>query len=551
MVNYADYVANRRTKQTEQADPDQVVNNAGGYSFQVSEWDSLNRFLIIGGYGTYYVGEGKITIDSVKNFDSLIKSNYKKFVDSIVNVSSSGIAPKNTPAVFALAYCAVKADNEHARAYAYENMPKVARYSTDLFFFVDAVKTLKNGKSSTGLKRAIARWYNTKTASAVAYQACKYPSRKLESMSQSFSHRDLLRISRPQVESANKAFKTPSEDHNYVYRYIVKGIQSDTDLINYKNNSKINYIYGHEQAKRATTTNELVDLIHQYDLSFESIPSEKFTKEVWSALLKEIPAKALLRNLGRLTANGVLSPLSDDVNLVVNKISNEKYISDAMIHPVDIFIAQKVYSHGRGIKGALSWTPDQQILSALNKSFYSSFKYGEKSDKRYLIGLDVSGSMSASCLGNQLISAREASAFMSLSLTKSASRCHFMAFTDSFIPLDIGISDDFKSVTQKISDLPFGNTDCAMPMIYAMKKEIPVDVFVVMTDNETWAGNIHPHEALNDYRKKMKIDAKLAVCAFSTTRFTIGDPKDNNTINLAGFDSSIPRILAGFAEGNI
>ena len=46
------------------------------------------------------------------------------------------------------------------------------------------------------------------------------------------------------------------------------------------------------------------------------------------------------------------------------------------------------------------------------------------------------------------------------------------------------------------SDLPFGGTDCALPMLYATRKRLPVDAFVVMTDNETWAGNIHPVEAL-------------------------------------------------------
>ena len=37
-----------------------------------------------------------------------------------------------------------------------------------------------------------------------------------------------------------------------------------------------------------------------------------------------------------------------------------------------------------------------------------------------------------------------------------------------------------------------GGTDCAQPMIYAKKKNLKVDVFIVYTDSETWAGRIHP-----------------------------------------------------------
>lgn len=33
-----------------------------------------------------------------------------------------------------------------------------------------------------------------------------------------------------------------------------------------------------------------------------------------------------------------------------------------------------------------------------------------------------------------------------------------------------------------------GGTDCAQPMIYAKKKKLEVDVFIVYTDCETWAG---------------------------------------------------------------
>jgi len=47
-----------------------------------------------------------------------------------------------------------------------------------------------------------------------------------------------------------------------------------------------------------------------------------------------------------------------------------------------------------------------------------------------------------------------------------------------------------------VSELPFGGTDCALSMLYALEREREVDVFVVYTDSETWAGDVHPAEAL-------------------------------------------------------
>ena len=39
-----------------------------------------------------------------------------------------------------------------------------------------------------------------------------------------------------------------------------------------------------------------------------------------------------------------------------------------------------------------------------------------------------------------------------------------------------------------IAQVPMGGTDCAQPMIYAKKKKLEVDVFIVYTDCETWTG---------------------------------------------------------------
>ena len=59
----------------------------------------------------------------------------------------------------------------------------------------------------------------------------------------------------------------------------------------------------------------------------------------------------------------------------------------------------------------------------------------------------------------------------------------------------------------KTQVLDFGATDCALPMLDALEKKIPVDCFVILTDSETWAGPIHPTEALRQYRQATGINA--------------------------------------------
>jgi 60 kDa SS-A/Ro ribonucleoprotein len=101
----------------------------------------------------------------------------------------------------------------------------------------------------------------------------------------------------------------------------------------------------------------------------------------------------------------------------------------------------------------------------------------------------------------------------------------------------------------KLVELPFSATDCSLPMIRALENKEQVDAFVIYTDNETYAGKIHPQAALEQYRTEMGIDAKLIVVGMTSNCLTIADPKDMNTLNLAGFDTATPRIINDFIGG--
>jgi 60 kDa SS-A/Ro ribonucleoprotein len=103
----------------------------------------------------------------------------------------------------------------------------------------------------------------------------------------------------------------------------------------------------------------------------------------------------------------------------------------------------------------------------------------------------------------------------------------------------------------KLVEMPFSSTDCALPIVRALEKREPVDAFVIYTDSETYMGKIHPQAALEEYRRTMGIDAKLIVVGMTSNCLTIADPKDLNTLNLAGFDTATPRLISDFIAGGL
>jgi hypothetical protein len=289
----------------------------------------------------------------------------------------------------------------------------------------------------------------------------------------------------------------------------------------------------------------------------EHLPTELLnTPQIWDTLLSGMGMTALVRNIGKLSQVGVASTRSADI---IRMLTDPKLVKDSKIHPLQVLIGMKTYSQGKGDLGSMTWTPNSYITTALSTTFRQAFGNITSTGKRFMIGLDVSGSMSmCMCAGAKNITPREGSVAMAMMTlhAEGAENVHVYGFSNIFynfngkIRPEMTIQDAIRA-----TDVPFGATDCALPMTEALKmyhqSRIVFDVFCVYTDNETYAPTIHPQVALEQYRKATGVDAKLIVVGMVANQLTIADPKDKNTLNLAGFDTATPELISMFVRGQI
>jgi 60 kDa SS-A/Ro ribonucleoprotein len=150
----------------------------------------------------------------------------------------------------------------------------------------------------------------------------------------------------------------------------------------------------------------------------------------------------------------------------------------------------------------------------------------------------------------------EGTAAMALMTAATEEHTHIVGFTarqngkswqdSALTPLAVTPSMRLNDAVRKISNLPFGGKDCALPMFHALERGLTVDAFVVYTDSETWAGTVHPIQALRQYREKTRIAAKLVVVGMVSNGFTIADPSDAGMLDVAGFDAAAPAVIADF-----
>ena len=285
----------------------------------------------------------------------------------------------------------------------------------------------------------------------------------------------------------------------------------------------------------------------------EHLPTELLSlPTIWSALLDELGVMALVRNLNKLSSTGVANTRGGDI---VRMLCDPKRITDSKIHPFAVLVALKTYGKGCGDLGSSTWPVNSAILLAMSTTFKLSFGNVPRTGKRIMLALDVSGSMSgAYCAGSTTVNCREGSIAMAMATlhAEGAANTQIYAFTTTFRNMNGRIKPEMSidAALLATNDV-FGGTDCALPMTEAMKLGLKIDAFIVYTDSETYAPTIHPQVALEQYRKQSGIDAKLIVVGMASNCLSIADHKDQNTLNLSGFDTSTPNLISMFINGEL
>lgn len=528
MTRYSKHFSTKKTPQS-QAIPgreaDMTKNNAGGVTFKASEITQLERFLILGSEGgSYYVSQHKLTVDNAQNVVACIRKYGKVVVDKAVEVSVEGRAPRNDAAIFVLALCTHFGDAETKKA-AYENITKVCRIGTHLYSFMEAAKELRG--SSRGFRRGVAKFYEDRNADQLAMQIIKYRQRN------GWTHKDVISLAHPQVDD---------EARNHILRYAVGNEKRPADK------EKVGaLILAFEELQKTDSVREACKLIAKYNLPREAVPTAMLNEvKIWEALLPSMPITATIRNLGKMSQVGLLkSNLDASTKMVVERLTDVDVLRKGRVHPIQVLFALKTYTSGQGFRGKLSWNPVGRIKDALDDAFYKAFKAVKPTGKNFLLGVDVSGSMSWAHLDGN-ITCCEAAAAMAMVTARTEENYEIRGFCHDFVDLGITAKDTLPAAIRKAQKNNFGGTDCSLPMTYALKEKLDVDCFIVYTDSETWAGPIQPVQALNKYRQFIGKPSKLIVMGMQANEFTIADPNDKGMLDVVGFDASVPNLVRNF-----
>lgn len=525
-----------------------VRNDAGGFVFRKDVWTRLADFLVLGTEGgTYYANERKHTYSNIASLREAVALDGVRAVSLAVDTSTSRPprAPKNYPALYAVAFALANGDVDARRAAA-DAVPQVARTTDHLAHLFGYYKSLK-GKIGAGggvgvssspvVRRAWAGWFTARTPDAVAYTFLKGRQRKTGD-GETFRPADLLRLSKP----------VPRNEVENALFALVSGKQTPMDASGHLSAAKAFY-----EAQLADTPAKAVRAINAYHVPWEFLPDEVLgSAAVWEALVPHLGITALIRNLSRMTQLGTLGPFRPANQIVARRLTDQSELHRGRVHPFDLMLALKVYESGRAQPNdrapIRTWTPVPSVVDALNAAYAASFAVAEQIPHRLVVAVDRSGSMSwpVSHGGSSLGSAFHVGSAVAQILMRTAA-------PDAVWPLDF---DSSVRASRLRADMSLsqvfqlghsgGTTDLAAPIRWALDHAISVDGFVIVTDGETWAGPRHATHVLDAYRRRINPSARVIVVSTTASGTTIGDPRDPGVLNVAGFDSALPALISGW-----
>ena len=313
--------------------------------------------------------------------------------------------------------------------------------------------------------------------------------------------------------------------------------------------------------QKQTSIKGVLDVLSIYpNLPWETIPTQFLNDvRVWKKLKEngQLRGQALIRQITRLAKLGAFNDMSF-AKEYADALRDEEMIRKTRLHPMQYLNAYVVYTEGQMKSTGYwssngrqkSWDTSGIIQDALDDGFGLSFGNIEPSNKNMMISVDVSSSMTWYAAGTSNFTCAQAAGAMALITARVEPKYVVNGFSTNLVDLGITSRDSIHGAFNRVQRHNFGSTNPSAPIRKAIQERMPVDTFVIITDNEVNSG-YHVSKDLKDYRQKTGIPARMVVMGMAANNFSIADPLDSGMLDVVGFDSNTPKVVSDFSAGRI
>lgn len=479
-----------------------TVNYEGAKAWKKSNAEAIRQLMFTGTLqNTFYASQKDMVEQAV---DVIKAASVENLYQAIIDGRNEGYI--RTAPILGLVYLSEKDSGLFKKAFN-----EVVRTGNDLQDFLEMNKSVRG--FGRAIKDAMKNWISTKTN---PYYACKY-SRQIA---------DAIRITH---YPCNK---------DEIFHYILGkeyGVNEKNEKLMAKAEKKYPALNAMKDVKLLLAEGDYdraMELIDKYSLDVDSIIGiGKLPSKVWDSLGRSMPVMRFLKNIEKLTREGVLER---NPNLYKEKITVEN-LKKAKVFPFRLYTAYQ----------NITDTKVKNHLADVLNDYVTKFDWEVFNSKSWAICPDVSGSMTSKVRDSELKPSLVAGLFTGM-LYKGLSDSQVIPWDTCVHPYRSPRADSVLTHIKNIENANGGGTEMNTPVEHLLKNKIKVDVFLGITDSEEWSrsrggrGSRSWIEAWVDYKKfNPKAQAILIrVDGYNSNPFSDEQAKKYDIYQIYGFNDS-------------
>lgn len=308
------------------------------------------------------------------------------------------------------------------------------------------------------------------------YHALKYGSKN----SKGITLKDILKMAHPSPTTKSDIQDLEHERlRNGAQRELFGWLVNGWKEIGEKPSPSNPKIWALEKLKRSGSQKEIISLIKEYKLPLEAVVPAltKTSTAIWEAILKDLPYMATLRELNTMNRHGAFES-KEMVDLVAKRLSDPEAVKRSKQFP---FAFTNAMDYFEGTQ--------QKIREALTDALELSFTNMPEIPGRTCVSNDISSSMDMKVSDKAKARACDIAGIFAAATFKKCEDSLIVPFDDTAHPDLARVSkrDSVMSIAKHIAQLR-GGTNLGAPVEYLMRANHKVDTFIMLTDNEDWAG---------------------------------------------------------------
>ena len=177
---------------------------------------------------------------------------------------------------------------------------------------------------------------------------------------------------------------------------------------------------------------------------------------------------------------------------------------------------------------------------------------------RVAVAPDVSGSMASPVTGRRkgattAVRCIDVAGLMAAAMLRANRDARVLPFENGVVDIALNPRDSVMSNAKKLAAIGGGGTNCSAPLVRLNAEKAIVDLFVFVSDNQSWMdarGQGQATAVMTEWAKlKARCpDAKL-VCIDVQPHGTTQAPERDDILNVGGFSDAVFEVVAKFASG--